>query len=120
MEEKTFLVFENETGQVEVRDETVTRVAALAALGVEGVDSLGSGITADTVATTGLKKLASGVEMIENDGLVDIYIAMVVNVGTIIPDACRAVQEKVRSEIEDMLGVVVGHVNIRVASIKVE
>lgn len=120
MEDKTFLVYEDETGQVEVRDETVSRVAALAALGVDGVDSLGSGITADTVATTGKKKLASGVEMIESEGIVDIYIALVVKMGASIPDVCRKVQEKVRSEIEDMLGVVVGHVNIRVASVKVE
>lgn len=120
MEDKTFLVYENETGQVELRDETVSRVAAFAALGVEGVDSLGSGITADTVSATGRKKLASGVEMIENDGVVDIYIAMVAKMGASIPEVCRTVQEKVRSEIEDMLGVVVGHVNIRVASIKVE
>lgn len=120
MEDKTFLVYEDETGQAEVRDETVSRVAALAALGVEGVDSIGSGITADNIASTGSKKLASGVEMIENEGSVDVYIVLVVKMGASIPEVCRNIQDKVRSEIEDMLGVVVGHVNIRVASIKVE
>lgn len=119
MEDKTFLVYEDETGQAEVRDEMVSKVAALAATGVEGVDSLNNGITGEIVSMISRKKLASGVEIIENGEVVDVYIALVVKMGANIPEVCETVQKKVKSEIEDMLGVMVGKVNIKVASVKV-
>lgn len=119
VEDKTFLVYEDETGQAEVRDEMVATIAALAATGVEGVASLDNGITGEIVSKLGKKRLASGVEIIENGDVVDVYIALVVEMGVVIPEVTRNVQTKVKSEIEDMLGIMVGNVNIRVASVKV-
>lgn len=119
MEDKTFLVYEDEIGQAEVRDDMVARIAALAALGVDGVDSLENGITLDKISSVSWKKLAAGVDVIENGNAIEVYIAMIVAMGTNIPEACNSVQKKVKSEIEGMLGLKVNHVNIRVSSVKI-
>ena len=120
MEDKTFLVYEDETGVVEVRDEMVTKIAGLAATSVDGVDSLYGNITAELISKVGRKNLASGVEIVENERGVDVYVALVVEMGCSIQEVCTKVQQKIKSDIQDMLGINVGEVNIRVASVKVE
>ena len=120
MEDKTFLVYEDETGQVEVRDEMITKIAGLAAISVDGVDSLQGNITAELISKIGRKNLASGVEIVENGEALDVYVVIVVEMGCNIPEVCKKVQQKVKSDVEDMLGIEISQVNIRVANVKVE
>ena len=65
MEENTKVVSgqKERIGEICIADEVVAVIAALAALEVEGVDSMAGNITNDLVGKLGMKKLSRGVKV---------------------------------------------------------
>ena len=89
---------------MKIADEVVTVIAGLAATEVKGVASLAGGITNDTVARRGIKALLKGVRVSVTDGLVAVDVTVCLEYGYSIPEVGTAVQEKVKSAIENMTG----------------
>jgi uncharacterized alkaline shock family protein YloU len=104
-------------GTVKIADEVVTVIAGLAATEVKGVASLAGGITNDTVARRGIKALLKGVRVSVTDGLVAADVTVCLEYGYSIPEVGTAVQEKVKSAIENMTGMTVTDVNVRIENI---
>jgi uncharacterized alkaline shock family protein YloU len=104
-------------GTVKIADEVVTVIAGLAATEVKGVASLAGGITNDTVARRGIKSLLRGVRVSVTDGLVTADVTVCLEYGYSIPEVGTAVQEKVKSAIENMTGMTVTDVNVRIENI---
>lgn len=102
---------------MKIADEVVTVIAGLAATEVKGVASLAGGITNDTVARRGIKALLKGVRVSVTDGLVAADVTVCLEYGYIIPEVGTAVQEKVKSAIENMTGMTVTDVNVRIENI---
>ena len=76
MEEKrtTYTIYEGgEVGEVEINDDVIAVIAAVAAMEVEGVASMAGNITADIVAKLGMKKPSKGVKVTvsENSMVID-------------------------------------------------
>ena len=111
---------DGEIGTVKIADEVVAVIAGLAATEVKGVASIGGGITNDMVARKGIKALSKGmrVEVLEEG----VHVDLVVNLeyGYDIPETASEIQEKVQSAIENMTGMNVTGVNIRVVGIAAE
>ena len=107
-------------GTVKIADEVVTVIAGLAATEVKGVASLAGGITNDTVARRGIKALLKGVRVSVTDGLVAVDVTVCLEYGYSIPEVGTAVQEKVKSAIENMTGMTVGAVNVDVVDVNLE
>ena len=105
-------------GTVKIADDVVALIAAFAAMEVEGVSGMAGGIDMETVSRGGMKKLGRTVKVeIGSDGVKsDLAIELVY--GYSIPETCSKVQNKVRTAIENMTGLEVLDVNIRVAGIK--
>ena len=106
-----------EAGQVFISDEAVASVAALAATEVDGVASLAGNVTYDLVGKLGAKGLAKGIKFTIEDSSVDIELDLNIEYGRNIPATCKKVQEKVKSSLENMTGLGVKSVNIRIAGI---
>ena len=89
----------------------------LAATEVDGVSSMAGNITNEIVSKLGMKNLSKGimVEVIEDEVKVD--VAINIAYGFSIPEVSQKVQEKVKSTIENMTGLKVGVVNVRIASV---
>ncbi len=104
-------------GTVQIADEVVAMVAALAATEVDGVSALAGNITNEAMSKVGVKKLTKGVRVSSVDNEVNIDLAVVLEYGYNIPETCHKVQLKVKSAIENMTGLVVTDVNIRIASV---
>lgn len=106
-----------EIGTVKIADDVIALIAAFAAMEVEGVSGMAGGIDMDTVSRGGMKKLGRTVKVeIGSDGVkADLSIELVY--GYSIPETCSKVQNKVRTAIENMTGLEVLDVNIRVAGI---
>ena len=104
-------------GTVKIADDVVALIAAFAAMEVEGVSGMAGGIDMDTVSRGGMKKLGRTVKVeIGSDGVkADLSSELVY--GYSIPETCSKVQNKVRTAIENMTGLEVLDVNIRVAGI---
>ena len=121
MEDNKFLVYEYENiGEVQVTQEVVARIAAIAAMEVEGVDSLAGNITRELIARLSSKNLQTGVDVTVKEGALVIYLALVMNMGCNIQEASKQVQEKVKSSIEGMTGLKCGEINVKIANVKLE
>ncbi len=122
-EEKTaFTVHEDENeniGEVQIADEVVAVIAGLAAMDVEGVASLTGGATRETVDKQGMKSVSKGVKVEVVDGVVTVMLSLNMMYGYNIGDVTEKVQNKVKSTVENMTGLTVADVNIRVSGVEV-
>lgn len=111
---------EESFGQVQIADEVVAIIAGLAATEVEGVASMAGNITNELVGKLGMKNLSKGIKVTVEDGVVQVDVALNVAYGYSVPKICQKVQEKVKASIENMTGLEVSSVNIRIASVSME
>lgn len=121
MEDNTFMVYEYDNiGEVRMTEETVAKIAALAATEVDGVDSLANGLARDNVPKASRKSLAAAIDLVRKDDAIDIYLSLVITMGVNIPSVCTEVQEKVKSAVESITGLKVGDINIKIGTMKVD
>lgn len=120
-EERNAYTIKNDAniGEVKIADEVVAIIAGLAAMEVEGVASMAGNATRELISKLGMKSLSKGVKVDVLDGIVTVSLALNLLYGYGIKDVTVKVQEKVRSSIENMTGLEVADVNIRVAGVKV-
>ena len=111
---------EEQIGEVCIADEVVAVIAGLAATEVEGVDSLAGNITNDLVGRLGMKGLQKGLRVEVTEEHVTVDLAMYIKYGYNIPEVSAKVQERVMSAIENMTGLKVLEVNIRIAGINID
>lgn len=114
---KGFKIKDDKLGEVKIADEVVAIIAGLAATEVEGVSSMAGNITNELVSKLGMKNLSKGIRVEVSDGIVDVDVALNIAYGYGIPDVSSKVQEKVKTAIENMTGLEVSVVNIRIASV---
>lgn len=114
---KTFKIKSDQVGDVRVADEVVAIIAGLATTEVEGVSSMAGNITNEIVSKLGMKNLSKGilVEVMENEVKVD--VAINISYGYSIPEVSSKVQDKMKTAIENMTGLNVAVVNVRIASV---
>ena len=114
---KGFKIKEDKLGDVKIADEVVAIIAGLASTEVEGVSSMAGNITNELVSKLGMKNLSKGIRVDVSDGVVRVDVALNIAYGYAIPDVSAKVQEKVKSAIENMTGLDVSGVNVRIASV---
>ena len=105
-------------GEVQIADEVVAIIAGLAATEVDGVDSMAGNITNELVGKLGMKNLSKGVKVEVTEEHVSVNMALNLKYGYSIPDVCEKVQEKVKNAIENMTGLTVLDVNIKIAGVR--
>lgn len=110
----------DQIGEVQIADEVVAIIAGLAATEVEGVDSLAGNMSNELIGKLGVKNLSKGVKVEVTEEHVSVNISMNLKYGYSIPDVCEKVQDKVKSAIENMTGLSVLDVNIKIAGVSVE
>lgn len=115
---KNYKIQETENnGKVQIADEVIAIIAGLAATEVEGVVSMAGNITNELVSKLGMKNLAKGVKVTVNSETVVVDLALTLEYGYSIPKTSSIVQEKVKSAIENMTGLTVTEVNVRIAGV---
>ena len=114
-------IYENsKIGEVQIADEVVAIIAGLAATEVEGVAAMAGNITNELVGKLGMKNLSKGVHVEVLEGAVSVELALHMKYGYNIPAVSAKVQDKVKSAIENMTGLSVSDVNIRIAGVDIE
>ena len=107
-------------GEVQIADEVVAIIAGLAATEVEGVSSLAGNLTNEVISKAGMNKLSKGVKIItEEENKVAVRLGVNISYGYEIPKICQQVQDKVKNAIENMVGLEVISVDIKIASVAV-
>ena len=97
-------------GEVQIADEVVAIIAGIAAMEVDGVSSMAGNATRELISKLGMKTLSKGI--------VTVTLALNLKFGSNIKETTMAVQEKVKAAIENMTGLTVADVNIRVAGVE--
>ena len=119
-ERNTHKLYEKDAiGEVRIVDEVVAIIAGLAATEVDGVDSMAGNITNELVGRLGMKNLSKGVKVDVTEEHVSVDLSLNIKYGYNIPDVSEKVQDKVKSAIENMTGLIVLDVNIRIAGVNV-
>lgn len=114
----THKVYEKDKiGEVRIADEVIAIIAGLAATEVEGVDSMAGNITNELVGKLGMKNLSKGVKVDVTEEHVSVDLSLNLKYGYNIPDVSERVQDRVKSAIENMTGLTVLDVNIRIAGV---
>ena len=107
----------DELGTVQISDEEVAVIAGLAATEVEGVSAMAGNVTNELMSRVGVKNLAKGVRVEILGQRVKVSLSLMMHYGYNIPTTCGKVQEKVKSTIENMTGLDVTDVNVRIAGV---
>lgn len=113
------LLDEGNIGEVQIADEVVAIIAGLAATEVEGVASMAGNVTNELVSKLGKKNLAKGVKVEITPEVVIVDMALNMEYGYNIPKTSEIVQDKVKTAIENMTGLKVAEVNIRIAGVAI-
>ena len=100
-----------------ISEEVLSAIAGAAALDVEGVSALGSGLGSDVAAMVNRKVLSKGVRVAVEEDKVNVDITLMVKYGHVVPDVARAVQESIASAVENTSGLQVAGVNVTVAGV---
>jgi len=99
----------NNFGQVKISNDVIATIAGLAALEVEGVETI-------TTFTDKLLK-SNGVKIQLEEEDVNLDIMVMIEFGISIPDIALKIQENVKNTVETMTGLKVSQVNIHIQGI---
>lgn len=111
------VVSSDDKGKVTFANDVIAVIAGLAATEVEGIAGMSGSIMGDLAEIIGKKNLAKGVkvEVGEVETAIDLYV--IVEYGVKIHNVCQAVQEAVKSAVENMTGLIVKEVNVYIQGI---
>ena len=119
-ERSTYTIKEDENlGEVKIADEVVAIIAGLAAMEVEGAASMSGNATKELISRLGMKSLSKGVKVDVLEGIVTVSLKLNLQYGYNVLEVSGKVQEKVKTAIENMTGLTVADVNIRVAGVDI-
>ena len=121
-DERNIYTIQNDAskGEIKIADEVVAIIAALAATEVEGVASMAGNITNELIGKLGMKNLSKGVKVDVLECIVTVSLASNLKYNYSIVEVSARVQEKVKNAIENMTGLEVADVNIKVAGVEME
>ena len=111
---------ESNTGTVKIADDVVAMIAGIAATEVDGVAAMAGNISHEFMSKVGVKNLKKGVKVEVIGKMVRVDLALIMEYGYNIPASSRKVQERVKSAIENMTGLEVSDVNIRIAGVNMQ
>ncbi len=114
MTENKYLTQTLEEGTVNISDEVVSTVAALAAAEVDGVYALAGRVNADLKEKLAGRGQDKGVTLEIGENEIRITCNLIVLFGHTIIEVARKVQERVAATVESCTGFHVNAVNVRV------
>lgn len=108
---------ELQTGLIRISDDVVATIAGLAALETPGIAAMSGGISEGLAKRLSGKNVQKGisVEVGQTEAAIDIRI--IVHYGIPIQEVCRQLQLNVRESVENMTGLHVVEVNVKVEGV---
>lgn len=104
-------------GEVRIADDVVGNIAGIAATEIEGVAGTVGNMTGELMKRMGLHPQSKGVKVVIDSGVVTVDLALIMKYGYNIPVTSKQVQERVKTSIENMTGLKVSNVGVRIVGI---
>lgn len=108
---------DNQTGMIRISDDVVATIAGLAALETPGIAAMSGGISEGLAKRLSGKNVQKGVSVEVGQLEAAIDLRVIVNFGSKIQDVCRHLQENVKEAVENMTGLNVVEVNVKVEGV---
>lgn len=106
-------------GDLRISDEVVANIAAIAACEVEGVGGVAGYKGKDYASWGNVKNRSKNVRVEMCDRLVSVDLGLTINYGYSLPKTAEQVQDRVKNAVENMTGLEVADVNVRIEGINV-
>ena len=107
-------------GTVQIADDVIAVIVGIAATEVEGIAALGDNITNELMNKVGIKIISKGVKVNIVENKIDVEVSLTVGYGYNIPATCAKVQEKIKNTVENMTGLKVTGVNVRITGVDMQ
>lgn len=104
-------------GIIQIADDVVSSIVGLAVTEVDGVSKLTGDITREIISKLGKNNLSNGIKVIYEEDSVRVDVSVCVKFGYNIVEVSKAVQDKVKSSLLTMTGLICSVVNVRVSNI---
>lgn len=108
---------DNQSGLVRISDDVVATIAGLAAMETPGIAAMSGGISEGLAKRLSGKNVQKGVSVEVGQVEAAIDLRVIVNYGSKIQEVCRELQENVRDAVENMTGLHVVEVNVKVEGV---
>lgn len=108
---------DNQGGAIRISDDVVSTIAGLAALETPGVAAMSGGISEGLAKRLSGKNVQKGVSVEVGQLEAAIDLRVIVNFGSKIQDVCRQLQANVKDAVENMTGLNVVEVNVKVEGV---
>lgn len=114
----TYKIYDSKNlGEVQISDDVLAVISAMAAMEVDGVVAMAGNITSELISKLGMKKLSKGVHVDVDDNSVMIDLSIIMRMNENIIDISKKVQDKVKSTVENMTSMEVANVNVNISSV---
>lgn len=107
-------------GTVRIADDVVAVIAGLTAAKVKGIASMSAGITEGWAKRVSGKNLTKGVDVEVGQVETAIDLRVIVEYGVKINEVCQVLQQEVKEAVENMTGLSVVEVNVKVEGVDVK
>ena len=104
-------------GSVQIANDVVAIIAGRAATEVDGITAMAGNISNALMSKVGYRSLTKGVKVDIDNGQVKVELSLRMDYGHNIPSTCAKVQDRVKTTIENMTGLEVVNVNVRIAGV---
>ena len=104
-------------GSVQIANDVVAIIAGLAATEVDGITAMAGNISNELMSKVGYRSLTNGVKVDIDHAQVKLELSLRMDYGHNIPSTCAKVQDRVKTTIENMTGLEVVNVNVRIAGV---
>lgn len=111
---------EKREDKVKIANEVIATIAGIAASDVENVTSMSGGLADGIASILGKKNLSKGVKVEVGSIEASIDVSIVVEYGCKIHKVAKAIQDKVRTAVEEMTGLKVVEVNVNVLGVNTD
>ena len=118
-EKKDYLMQTLENGSIQISEEVVASISALAVREVEGVYGLSTSKSLDTAKILSRRNLRRGIRVVLTDTKMSIGCNLVVKMGAAVMEVAKNVQQAISDEVFTMTGVRPTRVNVNVCGVVV-
>ena len=111
---------QSEYGKISIREEVIAKIAGVAAMECYGLVGMAPrNVQEELTDLLRRENLERGVDVKFNEDSISIRLYIVVEYGVKISEVARNVQERVRYNVENMLGLTVDRIDVKVQSVRV-
>ena len=116
-ENKGYIINADDKGSVNISDEVVAIIAAVAATEVEGVHGLFISHGKEVTRVQGKRGLSKGIKVFIEGNEVSIDVNVMTDMGCSVHEVGAQVQSAIITAVEDAVGIKVGMVNVNICGI---